>query len=491
MQWLETGNLKTFSLGAIPCLRLGELTAGISESLASGLRLVELFAVQLRRKPHVFAVMADDSCAKLFVAIADVGSTREYQSNSSLHPSVQMFERELFEQSGVTPIGHPWFKPVRRAEWEADPRAADFFRYRGDSVHEVAVGPIHAGIIEPGHFRFSCHGEEILNLEIRLGYQHRGVESLIVKESVSRERRLRLAESIAGDTVIGHAGCHVRAIEALGGTRVPERAVQLRMIALELERAANHIGDLSALAGDVAYLTGSSVFAALRTVVINSTMELCGSRFGRDLMTLGGVRVDTGRGLLDRIEKTVGSVEERFERAVGVMFKSASVLARFEKTGAIDSANALELGLVGPAARASGIARDVRADHPYELFAGFAPETVGGGDVHARAVIRCVETRSSLAAVRTQIRNLARGPETTEPGTPERDIAVVSMGESWRGETVHVALTDGSGKLCGYKICDPSFHNWPGLEWAVRGNAISDFPVSNKSFNLSYCGFDL
>jgi Ni,Fe-hydrogenase III large subunit len=357
----------------------------------------------------------------------------------------------------------------------------------------VGVGPIHAGIIEPGHFRFSCYGENIHYLEIELGFQHRGVEKLFLQKKNNPVYLEKLAESICGDSVIGHASSFNSAIESLGEISIPRRAKLIRAIALELERIAVHLGDLSALAGDVAYLTGNAVFGALRTKVINTTMAICGNRFGRGLLSAGGVNYDISPELRDNILSTISRLDDEVSLAAEVYFSSASVLERFEKTGIVDFETALEIGMVGPAARASGVAIDVRSDHPFGAYDFFPVHklTLKSGDVFARAYIRFIEIQQSIRIINEQLNNLTEGGLKKNFSSLKPNRLVVSMTEGWRGEIVHVVITGAKGEIKKVKIKDPSFHNWLALAIAVRENGISDFPLCNKSFNLSYCGFDL
>jgi Ni,Fe-hydrogenase III large subunit len=331
----------------------------------------------------------------------------------------------------------------------------------------------------------------VLSLEIHLGYQHRGAEALLLRSSPAR--RLVIAESIAGDTAVGHALAYCTAMEALAGASVPLSAHSLRGIALELERLANHIGDLGALSGDVAYLPGASYFGRLRGNFLNLLMELSGNRYGRGLLSVGGVRLAldavTRKTFLDRLRKD----EAELEAVAALMFDTASVLSRFEGTGRVTEETARDLGLVGPVARASGLPRDVRHDHPAGIFRfAHIPMTLAtSGDVMARALVRWLEVRRSLTFVQEQIRELPDGPLSERVGAVSPNRMVVALVEGWRGEIAHVAVTDEKGRLRGYKIVDPSFHNWFGLGMALRGNQISDFPLCNKSFNLSYAGHDL
>jgi Ni,Fe-hydrogenase III large subunit len=440
------------------------------------------------RPAELLALLADDRGARLELCRAPLAGA-SYPALTPVVPQAHAFEREIAESYGVTPVGHPRLEPLR------DPDRRRFYRVEGEEVHEVAVGPVHAGVIEPGHFRFQCHGETVFHLEIALGYQHRGVERALA--GGPHRATLVQIETVAGDTTVGHATAYARVVEALAGVAAGARAETLRALALELERLANHAGDLGALAGDVAFLPAAARLGALRGDYLNLTAALCGSRFGRGMVRPGGVGFDAEPALAHAMAEQLARAAAGTRRALERLEGTPSVRTRFEGTGAIDRIAAEELGLVGPAARACGAERDVRRDHPTGAYAR-APWPVAvarSGDVAARAEVRRAEIGHSTTFVAETLERLARegatGPLASPCGALAPETVAVALVEGWRGEICHLAVTDAGGRFRAYKLVDPSFRNWHALERALRGGEISDFPLVNKSFNLSYCGHDL
>ena len=345
---------------------------------------------------------------------------------------------------------------------------------KGAAAHEVAVGPVHAGVIEPGHFRFQCMGEDVYNLQIFLGYQHRGVEEAIVAADGNLARQIALAETCAGDTSVAAAIAFSELMERAFPERFPrpgQETLRLREILLELERIANHTGDLGALAGDVAFLQTASFSGRIRGEYLNMTALLCANRFGRNAIIPGGARIIPSAEKYAQIKDWIGRVKPELDRALKLMFHEHSVCDRFDGTGKVSKEIAREIGLVGVARRAS------------EEF---------NGDVMARALVRRVEINEAHRKIELLIGGGYAFPQSACDGAAANGgFSVVSASvPAWRGPLVHAAAFSPQGKMLRYKIVDPSAFNWPGLAWALRGEQISNFPICNKSFNLSYCGTD-
>jgi Ni,Fe-hydrogenase III large subunit len=482
-------NASSIPWAEVPAWPVAEFVRATTSELTRGARLCAWFGVPEGAETRLLAVLAFDADNTLAVA-RSTPFTGAYPSLTTTHPQAHLFEREVWEQHGLTPEGHPWLKPVRRMAGNA-PANGEFFRVDGREVHEVAVGPIHAGVIEPGHFRFQCAGEELLHLEIALGYQHRGMEEALT--GGPHRATMSQMETVSGDTSIAHATAYATIMESLAGTEAPLRAQWLRAIALELERLANHTGDMGALAGDVAFLPTQSACGKIRGDFLNLTAIICGNRFGRGLVRPGGCQHDLKPERATQLAERLKTALDDTDRAVAWFWDSASVRARFENVGTVFPAQAVEIGMVGPAARACGLVRDVRYDHPagWHRFAQVPIAVWPGGDIFARARVRSLEIKRSGEYLREQLAAPAEGELRSELAPPAPDMFAVALVEGWRGEVCHVALTDAVGRFRRYKIIDPSFHNWTGMTLALRGTAISDFPICNKSFNLSYCGFDL
>jgi len=498
--FLEISNRRGTRLADIPALQVEEFATQLEARTRDGWRIVALFGTpEARARLTLVGVVARDDAGELAVASSVVG--QRYPSISTRCRQAMRFEREIAEQCAARPQGPVSLKPLRRhppdhapVEWSItfrDREAYSFDEVSGEEVHEVAVGPVHAGVIEPGHFRFQAHGEEVLALEIVLGYQHRGVERLL--EGADRNRAELVAESIAGDSVIGHASAACGAIEALARSRKTPRAQAIRGIALELERLANHIGDLGALSGDVAFHPASAYLAKLRGECLNLLMTISGNRYGRGLIRPGGVAFDIPDEMASEIVRRVERLREDVTPVLRLLFDATSVQSRFEAVGVVTQDEVIANGYVGPVARSCEVARDVRHDFAYGVyrFAQIPVARAWAGDVQARALVRRLEIQRSIEFVIEQVSALPRGAVRVGCGALQPSELVVAMEEGWRGEITHIVMTDAEGRVRRHKVVDPSFHNWPALAGAMAGNVISDFPLCNKSFNLSYAGHDL
>jgi Ni,Fe-hydrogenase III large subunit/Ni,Fe-hydrogenase III component G len=469
---------------------------GVDERFTSGMyRLVVLLSV----------------AGSPFISLeAEISATDP--SYPSLTPTLfcaNWFERETQDMLGLVPVGHPDPRPLvlyddwpegvhpLRKDFDATTkvprvdRPYPFRRVEGSGVFEIPVGPVHAGIIEPGHFRFSVAGEPIINLEVRLGYAHKGVEKLF--EATPYAYGVYLAERVSGDNSFAHSLAYCQAVERLAGVEAPERARFIRSILAELERIDCHLGDVGGIALDTAFNVAAHHAFILKEKVLNLNDCLTGSRLLRSANRIGGVWRDIEPGMLERISQTLVKVELELEDFVDLAKSSPSFLERVETTGVITHEQTRQLNLVGPAARASGLDRDVRRDHPYAAYGklDFQVPLRQDGDVNARFQVRIDELQESFSMVREALQEMPSGPIFQEAtGIPEGKMAF-SLVESPRGELLHWLKSGPDGRPFRHKIVDPSFRNWPAIEVAVQGNIVPDFPLINKSLNLSYSGSDL
>lgn len=475
-------------------------------------RLVSLFADDARNETgsfllyYVFALDSQHGFLILRVLLAK-DDTRFLSLTNAL-PAANWQEREVQDLFGLKLEGHP--NPRRCAlhdDWpQVFPLRKDFplntklppfqgerhkFRpVEGEGVFQVPVGPVHAGIIEPGHFLFSVAGEPVLYLQIRLFYTHKGTEKLF--ENIPITHGVRLAESISGDSSFAHAIAFCHAVERASGAEPPARARALRTICLELERIYNHIADIGAIATDVAFVVANAHAMRLKERVLQLNEYLTGSRLLRGMACPGGVRCDWNTEQLDALSKCIRELRPEFNSLVELLRTSSSTRDRLETTGVLKPGTARDLGIVGIAGRASGFNHDLRRDFPYAAYDSvkFRVPVYSEGDVLRRVEVRIEEAKESMGIIEQLVPALPEGPIRVK--LPALTPGAVALGyvEGWRGEIFHWIRVEEPDRLGRCKIKDPSLQNWPALSEAILGNIVPDFPVVNKSFNLSYSGTD-
>lgn len=436
--------------------------------------------------------------------------TRLFKSITPHIHAAQWYEREIRDGFGLIPQGHPDLRRlIRHEHWPkgTHPLKKDFawdkvmgrqqgeYRFRhieGEGVFEVPVGPIHAGIIEPGHFRFSVAGEPIMQLEVRHFWKHRGVEKLFEQQPLVTA--VPLAERISGDTTIGHSLAYCQAVETLMQRKVPRRARYLRSLFLELERLHNHLGDVGAICNDTAYALAHAHCSRMKERLMQLNDRLTGSRFLRGILCIGGVTRDVSITSLEDTVEELNRIEQDFSELESIIFANASLTDRLETTGVLTERIAWDHGVIGVVGRASGIDQDVRRDRPFAAYDELSVKVAlyRYGDVRARMRVRMDEIHESIRLIRDIHRKMPAGPLVAGPGSlPKAGNWAVSAVEGWRGEILYFVMAGENGQIHRCKVRDPSFVNWPAIQWAVVGNIIPDFPLINKSFNLSYAGNDL
>jgi Ni,Fe-hydrogenase III large subunit/Ni,Fe-hydrogenase III component G len=427
-------------------------------------------------------------------------------SLGTFHHPASLFEQEIYDLFGITATGHPDPRPlVRHGFWPADffplrkdalagefaddGRPFPFVEVGGEGVYEIPVGPVHAGVIEPGHFRFSVVGETIINMRARLYYTHKGTEKLF--EGRAPVAGLELAERVSGDTTAGHSMAYCQALEALGGTVVPDRARYLRVVLLEMERLYNHVADFGMIANDTGFAVAHSHCFRIRERLLRLNKRLTGSRLLRGGVVPGGVGHDLPPGL--DLPAEVGGALADFEEIVALTLASSLVQDRLEGTGMLTARTARDHGVLGYVARASGIDADLRRDHPFAAYGdlSFRVPVFTSGDVKARTLVRVEEARESARLIRQAVESMPEGPLAAPLGALPAFEPGWGMVEGWRGAIIHWVMADAGGALYRVKIMDPSFLNWRPLSYALLKNIVPDFPLCNKSFNQSYSGNDL
>ncbi len=479
---------------------------------AGGARLAALWAsgnTSAPRKVHA-VFLANPGGLVLNVPITDPEGC--YQGIEALFPAAARMQRAMWDLSGVRstdPDSRPW---LRHAAWLqsehplSDPLAAavratsagcpataayDFVRVEGDGVHEIAVGPVHAGTIEPGHFRFSVVGEKVLRLEERLGYAHKGIELRFTQLPILEGQRL--AARVSGDSAVAFSWAYCQALEGMVGQDLPPRALWLRALYLELERAANHLGDLGALGNDAGFAFGISQFSRLKEYLLRAMHEALGERYLMGAVVPGGTRADLDAGGAMRIAECVHAIASETVTLRTIYEEHEGVRDRFNGAGTVSAELAQRLGLIGLAGRASGQGFDLRRDLPCAPYDALQPLKAGrsAGDVAARVAVRFDELKESCRLIGRILAEMPEGLHLQPVSLPPEGAVAVGLIEGWRGPVLVALEAGASGTIRRCHPHDPSWQNWPVLEHAIIGNIVADFPLINKSFNLSYSGHDL
>lgn len=483
-----------------------------TESIAAGGgRLLTLWASHDRNGGNLVRAAFASDTGVLVLSLSLTVSDTWYPGIEQLFPAANRLQRAVFDMSGLRTTDadtRPW---LRHAAWPADfhplvdaepggikallaaPTLDDypFVRVEGEGVHEIPVGPVHAGIIEPGHFRFSIVGEKVLKLEERLGYVHKGIERRFTQLPLLEGHRL--AARISGDSAVAFSWAYCQALEGLAGITIPLRAAWLRALALELERIANHLGDLGALGNDAGFAFGLAQFSRLKEQLLRAVEQALGQRYLLDLLVPGGTRIDLSAANARLLTESTRSITAEVATLRTIYDEHAGVRDRFAGAGTVTPELAARLGLTGLAGRASGQDFDLRIDLPCDPYADLVPKKItrAEGDVAARVAVRFDELMEAARLAQLLLKRLPSGPHHVAIPTPPDAAFGVGLIEGWRGPVFIALETDGGEKIRRCHAHDPSWQNWPVIEHAVIGNIVPDFPLINKSFNLSYSGHDL
>ncbi|HET9947033.1 MAG TPA: NADH-quinone oxidoreductase subunit C [Patescibacteria group bacterium] len=479
-----------------------------------GLPLLSIKATDERKEGKGFVLYYLFGIPKSEVSIAlelALGKETSFPSLVGLMYETSLYEQEIETFFGLTAEGHPYTQqfilhenwpngvyPLRKDfAWNKKVPTGKgtpyvFSRVAGEGIYEIPVGPVHAGVIEPGHFRFSVAGEEILALQPQLGFVHKGSEKLF--EVLPFEKKLKLSEHISGDTSFSHSLAFCQALETLGGIEVPKYAEYLRVIFSELERLANHFNDIGFILNDTGFAVGGSIGTRFREHIMQLNEGLVGNRFLRGVNTVGGVTKDISEELKNHMVELLDHLRKEFDEFVEIAEDNETVLNRLQYTGILEKRIAEDHGVVGMVARMVGIHKDARVQYPYAgyKYLHITMATQSSGDVYARYRLRIQEVRMAMDIIKHALVAIKKEkPELSVKAKPlAKNALAVGITEGWRGEIVYLVATDEKGEINRVGVRDPSFLNWPVVPFAVVKNIVPDFPLINKSFNLSYSGFD-
>jgi Ni,Fe-hydrogenase III large subunit/Ni,Fe-hydrogenase III component G len=478
------------------------------ELAAGGARLLSIWASgEAQSMPKVHAAFLS-GYGGLLLTMTMPNPDLPYPGLQEAFPAAARMQRAMADLSGLRstdPDTRPW---LRHAAWpqsyrplsdppelalasESESDAYEFVQVSGEGVHEIAVGPVHAGTIEPGHFRFSVVGEKVLRLEERLGYVHKGIEQRFTQLPILEAHRL--AARVSGDSAVAFSWAYCQALEGISGADIPSRAAWLRALCLELERIGNHLGDLGALGNDAGFAFGLSQFLLLKEQLLRTHHETLGERYLMNTIVPGGTRMDLSAPAALQLGATVKGISAQVRTLRAIYDEHEGLRDRFTGAGAVTPELAAKLGLIGLAGRASGQAFDLRVDMPCEVYAQLAPAKIGRseGDVAARVGVRFDELQESCRLVQAILDALPHGPHLASVRIPPSGSVGAGLIEGWRGPVFVALEAAASGGIRRCHPHDPSWQNWPALEHAIMGNIVPDFPLINKSFNLSYSGHDL
>ena len=441
--------------------------------------------VSLWGEPGLAHMALSDAAGNLEVLHLRCGDHR-FPSIGRLHPPAIRLERTMRDLAGLDAEGAPDARP-----WLRHSAPYPFLTAEGEGLHQIPVGPVHAGIIEPGHFRFTVNGEAVVRLEERLGYVHKGIDALMAGAAL--ERAARLAGRVSGDSTVAYALAFSQAVEAALGAQVPPRAAWLRALMAELERLANHFGDIGAVCNDASFTIMHASFGVLREQVLRAAGACFGHRLMMDCVLPGGVRGELSAECAERLATLLALVKKQWPHLVHLYDNTASLKDRTVSTGILSEALARQYAAGGYVGRASGRAFDARRSPGYAPYDRlyFQVPVVHAGDVNARVWIRIQEVEQSLALVEQILQQLPAGAISTPVSSAAGVREGMALVEGFRGDIFAWVRIGADGRIERCHLRDPSWFQWPLLEAAIEGNIVADFPLCNKSFNCSYSGHDL